>query len=115
MTSFCGLFQVERGLTSVYLSSNASNLETAGLMHNARVATHKALDVVTTGFPVNVVSNVTLHSVNDLRFYIQQYRDRVQTEWIDITFRYNIEFYTNITISLLNKVNSIVHVTVCSA
>ncbi len=103
VANLVGRFQIERGLTAMFLSSNKTNMDAQSRVLEARDITLSHIVGLSSWNPLHIPSAKRTLSTRDVfLLYVTEYRKRVMAEVI--TLEENIEFYTEIDMAFLDMV-----------
>ena len=101
LTELIGSLQEERGITTMYLSTESPSTTLVAKMVHIQDNVVMSMTKIAT-WNVLTVNNVVMMSTNDLHRYVATHRLSLMVK--NITFSYNIDFYTNVTLALLEAV-----------
>ncbi len=93
-------FQVERGTSAAYISSNGTNLLAYERLIQVRKQTDQAFAAVKSWPEPNFLKNYDFPTPISFHNYLNDYRSQVRG--IQMSVDYNIEFYTNITFAFMD-------------
>ena len=101
LTELIGSLQEERGITTMYLSTDSPSSNLVAKMVHIQDNVVLSMAKITT-WNVLIVNSVVMMSTNDLHRYLADHRLSLMMK--NMTFSNNIDFYTNVTLALLEAV-----------